>query len=100
MAIENTQNISKVLVWNRVWLSILVLVALGCGVFAYFGKLGRQITAVKTSWHSETLVINSRSGHILITALVGRSPRGTPVGARLPNPIFILDSEGAKIEKA
>jgi hypothetical protein len=38
-------------------------------------------------------------GHVLVTHLAGFS-NGSPAGARLPEPVFLLDSEGASIDLA
>ena len=91
------QRLAQLLFWNRVWLTLLILLLLAWAGNAYFRSLMHQTFGLKATWSDKELLISSINGRKLITHLVGTSRRGTYVGARLPTPLFILDSEPIRI---
>lgn len=87
--------IRRLILWNRVWqaAAIVVVVILG-GQFAMRYANG-IVYEVSTGWYSGTLSCSTISGPLYITHLLGYDGT-TPIAARLPQPVFVLDSGAVK----
>jgi hypothetical protein len=54
---------------------------------------------VRARWVDDTLTFSSITGRVVITHLEGQS-NGRPVAAPLPEPLYIVDSESVKVDRA
>jgi hypothetical protein len=80
-------------------LSGCLLLLGGWAVGRLFDAALRPLYEVRSFWDGDTLRVSAIRGYVVITHLVGTS-EGTSVGARLPTPAFILDSESVRIPYA
>jgi hypothetical protein len=85
--------------WNHLWLVTLLLIGLAWLAGRVLEHVNQRISSVDTWWSRspDALVISSLRGHVLVTHLAGFSG-SSPAGVRLPEPVFLLDSEGARID--
>lgn len=97
----------RVVLWNRLLVGGIALFCLVWTAWIGVRLLPSPDYGVQTSWSKDgkgrdTLHITSLRGHRLVTHLVAAShgSDATYAGASLPEPIFLLDSEGASIDSA
>ncbi len=88
----------RLLFWNGLWLIVLLIIGINWGIGMAFDHVDKDVSAVRTSWNADTLCFSSIRGYVVITHLAGYS-QDTPVAAQLPKPAFLLDSEGARVER-
>jgi hypothetical protein len=79
---------------NRTLIATLAAMALIWAGSSALSFLRGVVRRVETTWRADKLVVDNITGHLLVTGLAGESG-GVGVGARLPRPVLILDSEGA-----
>ncbi len=102
MTSEN--ELRRLVLWNRMFFVGFLLLGLAGMSVGLLHNLKNDIHGVETSWTrdrdgKDMLRITSMRGPKLITHLVEVSS-DIYAGSSLPDPIFILDSEGASIDFA
>lgn len=85
------EQMKRLALWNRVWLTLSVVLALAWGFGRVVEHVFEDSSTVKSSWDGETLRFSSLQGRVVISHLQSYSAERL-VGARLPTPLFILDS--------
>jgi hypothetical protein len=79
-----------------VWVtSVLCIVVVWIAVRTF----NSTVKDVRARWDGETLTFSSVTGRVVISHLEGRS-NNMPVAAPLPVPLYIVDSEGVKVDRA
>lgn len=82
------------------WLTLLTIAVLYVLVPTVYNQfIVTELHSVRCRWREDTLRFSTISGLVEITHLMGQSNR-TPVVARLPEPLFLVDSESVGIAYA
>ena len=87
--------------WNQLWLVVLLLVALGWAGSSFLQHAQEVSRSLRASWDAGVLRLRSSSdGPFIVTHLVFWGDGGlSKAYAVLPEPILIIDSGGARIDK-
>ncbi len=89
----------RLVFWNGVCLSVLVLAGLVWSGSKYLQHTDQRMSAVTASWDGDALRFTSLRGFVVITHLVGVSGQ-VAVEAPLSRPMCLLDSGSVRMEKA
>jgi hypothetical protein len=87
----------QLILWNRVWMALFVALALLWAFNREVSRYSEDASRVRGSWEGKTLRFFSLHGGVVISYLESRSADGS-VAARLPTPLFILDSGPAHVD--
>ncbi len=94
--IEQERLIGRLVLWNRVWLGVLIAISLACiGQFG-LAAIHRDMETVQAGWDGRGLRLTSIPGQFVVTLL---GDEETWSWAALPKPIAVLDSFGAYIAR-
>jgi hypothetical protein len=97
------RQFQHLLIWNRLWLTLFILSAVGLAVDIGLRSFANRQTALSAVWLSDgSIRLRSASdGPFVVTNLACYgSNEGEKVVASLPEPIAILDSAGITLGKA
>src|SRR4028118_18775 len=96
------KKIRRLVIWNRIWLVLLVLALVSFAGSAWLGSTFSRARALSATWlpSGEVRLSSASDGPFVVTHLVKYGhDEGEKAVARLPQPIAIVDSAGATIEK-
>lgn len=93
-----SHKLQRLLFWNRVWAATCVLLVLLAALLWGTNHLRQLLLEVHSQWSTDTLLVSTITGRVVITHLEGESAN-TRVMAQLPTPRFIVDSESVKFDK-
>jgi hypothetical protein len=92
---ELERQMRRLLLWNRFWLSLLIMTALAWGVHSFIAAETQDTYTLTERWDGQGLKLSALTdGPFVITHLVDRRTRSW---AALPSPIAVVDSHGVYI---
>jgi hypothetical protein len=95
----DAEQIRRVVIWNRLWLSLLVAAGAAWTCRALIGRIQADVRQLRVAWTGDGLALYSQSdGPFVVTHLVRWGAHDSEKAvARLPEPIAIIDSRGALV---